>query len=173
MLLEINIKGMVYMRDEKGRFLKNSIEYEINDKGCHICTSHKKHHTGYIQIKVGNKLKLLHRVMYEEKYGTIPKGLCACHICDTRNCINPDHIFLGTQADNVKDMINKGRKINSIGKNQYGFKLFKAIRMLDNYEEISFNQSEFARKYGLDQPNIQHCLKGRYKQHKGWKFSYI
>lgn len=50
-----------------------------------------------------------HRVAWEKAYGPIPKGMNVCHHCDNRSCINPDHLFLGTQKDNVDDMLKKGR----------------------------------------------------------------
>lgn len=53
-----------------------------------------------------------HILSYIIHNGSIPDGLCVLHKCDVRNCINPDHFFLGTKSDNVKDMIAKDRANN-------------------------------------------------------------
>lgn len=48
-------------------------------------------------------------MVYKIFKGKIPAGLMVCHTCDVRNCINPDHLFLGTAQDNSTDMVQKGR----------------------------------------------------------------
>lgn len=66
----------------------------------------------YGHIGVGgreNKLVLTHRAAYEVSVGPIPDGMKVCHTCDNPPCCNPKHLFLGTQADNVRDRDAKGR----------------------------------------------------------------
>lgn len=53
--------------------------------------------------------KQVHRIMYEHYYGKIPEGMLCLHKCDVRNCCNPKHLFIGTQYDNMRDCVNKGR----------------------------------------------------------------
>jgi hypothetical protein len=65
---------------------------------------------GYGQINANGKVRRAHRVAWTLVHGEIPKGMCVCHSCDVRNCINVDHLFLGTQGENLADMRLKGRR---------------------------------------------------------------
>lgn len=64
---------------------------------------------GYGQIVVDGKKCAAHRVAWELFRGPIPDGLFALHRCDVMPCVNPDHLFLGTRSDNMRDMTRKGR----------------------------------------------------------------
>ena len=64
---------------------------------------------GYGQIRVDGALCSTHREAWKIWRGDIPQGLCILHRCDTRSCINPDHLFIGTHTDNARDMVAKGR----------------------------------------------------------------
>jgi hypothetical protein len=63
----------------------------------------------YGQIRVGSKMVYVHRLAYELTYGVIPAGMSVLHRCDNPSCCRPEHLFLGTQQDNIRDMENKGR----------------------------------------------------------------
>lgn len=64
---------------------------------------------GYGRIQVDGKTERAHRMSYRVHVGEIPPGMNICHTCDTPACINPHHLFPGTQADNIADKIAKGR----------------------------------------------------------------
>jgi HNH endonuclease len=92
------------MENNRAIIKRNS---KVNETtGCWLW-SLKPNRDGY--GKFGHKRKLAHRVSYEAFVGIIPSGKCILHRCDTRNCVNPDHLFIGTQQDNMADMYAKGR----------------------------------------------------------------
>lgn len=66
---------------------------------------------GYGKINIDGKIVLAHRVAYSLYCGDIPPNMCVLHQCDNPKCVNPNHLFLGTLAENVHDMIVKGRAI--------------------------------------------------------------
>lgn len=89
-------------------------KYRVDDvTGCWLWTASLT--TGdYGQMKgkyIGNYLSgRAHVISYVIHKGDIPEGLCVLHTCDVRQCVNPDHLWLGTKKQNTQDMINKGRK---------------------------------------------------------------
>lgn len=81
---------------------------EPNDTGCWLWLG-SKGRGGYCQLKWRGKSGYVHRRSYVLWHGPIPDGMVVCHACDVPNCINPDHLFAGTQQQNVQDSIRKGR----------------------------------------------------------------
>ena len=63
----------------------------------------------YGQLLVGRKAVPAHRISWEIHNGPIPDGMCVLHICDNPKCVNPEHLFVGTRADNANDCYTKGR----------------------------------------------------------------
>lgn len=84
-------------------------KYQVaTDSGCWLWTGAKTHGYGEVSYKHSKRLRA-HRISWTIHHGKIPDGLCVLHKCDTPLCVNPEHLFLGTQADNLKDCYEKGR----------------------------------------------------------------
>lgn len=69
----------------------------------------KKNNDDYGYVHWNGKLRLAHRVAYEIENGDIPELMNVCHTCDVPSCVNPAHLFIGTQRQNMLDMVAKGR----------------------------------------------------------------
>lgn len=78
--------------------------------GCWTWTGATNRRNGYGYFKRRDRRQMnTHRVAWEFAHGPIPDGLCVCHHCDNPRCVRPDHLFLGTQRENMQDMKAKGR----------------------------------------------------------------
>lgn len=82
----------------------------VTDSGCWAWNGARRPN-GYGNINVEGKTLSVHRASWIAFNGEIPDGLQVCHRCDVRHCTNPSHLFLGTQKDNMIDMISKGRQV--------------------------------------------------------------
>ena len=142
------------------------------NNGCWEWQGYLASGTGYGVMSVGNRPKGVHRVAYELNHGPIPKGMCVCHTCDNRKCIRPDHLFLGTKADNLEDMRAKGRqakgkKVSNPGSTNGNSRITEDdVRKIRQQYEDGVAQVELARRFGIDQTNVS-CIVRRVT----WKHS--
>jgi hypothetical protein len=74
---------------------------------CWVWTKHKA--AGYGRFGAEGKEHYAHRASYEIHNGPIPEGMQVCHTCDNPACVKPEHLFLGTARDNMRDKTKKGR----------------------------------------------------------------
>lgn len=122
--------------------------------------------TGFIK-KSGYGLynkKRVHRIAYELFKGHIPKGMFVCHSCDVRNCVNPDHLWLGTNKDNLNDMKIKGR--GPRGEKQGRSKLTEkqVIEIRKKYIPRKRTTYDLAKEYGINQSMVYTII-----SRKTWK----
>ena len=85
----------------------DKIMYEPNT-GCWLWTA-ATNKCNYGLFRFGNRMIGAHRFSYLLHKGEIPQNMCVLHTCDVPQCVNPDHLFLGTHDENMKDMAKKGR----------------------------------------------------------------
>lgn len=115
---------------------------------------------GYGSIKIDGKTTKAHRASWIAHRGEIPAGLKVLHKCDVRCCINPDHLFIGTQADNVHDMISKGRRPSFRGVLNGRSKL--NAEQVREIRAASGTNVAIARQFGVGKSMVSYIRNGSY-----------
>ncbi|HEX8653528.1 MAG TPA: HNH endonuclease signature motif containing protein [Pyrinomonadaceae bacterium] len=86
----------------------SKVELSSESNGCWLWRG-RVLRSGYGTAWKDGTYQYAHRIAYELKYGEIPEGMCVCHKCDNPPCCRPDHLFIGSQEENMHDMRRKGR----------------------------------------------------------------
>lgn len=139
---------------------------EISPKGCWIFTGCKTT-AGYGIVSVGGrngKLMYTHRLMWASIYGEIGEGLEILHKCDNPPCMNPDHLFKGTQTDNNLDKVNKGRARGNknTGEDSGYHKLTWAkVAMIRELRLQGLTKTAIAKKFDIHRTTVAHIENGK------------
>lgn len=118
---------------------------------------------GYGSIRVGGKNAKAHRASWMAHRGEIPKGIMVLHKCDTPACINPDHLFLGTQRDNMHDALAKGRNADTRGTKNGRAKLTES--QIADIRQSKETTVAAAAKYNVSASLISQIRRGQCWRH--------
>lgn len=132
--------------------------------GCWLWFGEYVRPNSYGKLKYdGNKAIKAHRFSYETFKGKIPEGMCVLHTCDVPSCVNPDHLFLGTQKDNAIDRKNKNRGNNAIGES-HGRSKITEIDVLF-IRESGLTTKELMAIFNLDRSTVRRAATGKCWSH--------
>lgn len=118
---------------------------------------------GYgLSFKFG--VETTHRLAYRVFKGEIPERMCVCHRCDTKPCINPDHLWLGTNTDNVRDRDLKNHTAR--GEKHWKAKLTETdVKEIIRLHLEGLSQTTIAKRFTVSKVQIHYIVRGRY-----WKY---
>lgn len=133
------------------------------NSGCYLWTA-TTNEKGYGRFNMDGRLESAHRVAWAAAFGPIPEGMQVLHKCDIPCCVNPAHLFLGTNDDNLADKIAKGRQARLAGESNPKAKLTEEQVGLIRADPRRV--SEIAREFGVSLPTI-----ARIKDGSGWRRS--
>ena len=112
-------------------------------------------------INRNSKQYKISRYLWEQKNGPIPKGLLVCHKCDNRACINLEHFFLGTQLENMKDMVFKNRQLKGEE---------KSLNKLTEQQVLQIRQEKGTDRDVAKKYKISFSVVNRIRNRKIWKW---
>jgi len=127
--------------------------------GCWLWTG-TRNHKGYGYFSTGGTRYRVHRLAWQLKRGAIPAGQLVCHTCDVRNCINPDHLFLGTARENNSDRDAKGRRRVGNALNGRGLTT-ESVREMRKRHADGARQVDLARQFNCSVKTVSSVVHRR------------
>ena len=116
---------------------------------------------GYGSMGISGQTWAAHRLSYALHNSDLPPDAFICHHCDNPPCVNPAHIYAGTPADNVRDMVSRGRNVahggELCGKSRLTTATVQSVRA--DYATGTFRQVDLRDKYGISQPHISSIVR--------------
>ena|SRR6185436_4498635 len=113
---------------------------------------------GYGIFQLNGEARRAHSLAYQDFFGPIPDGLIVCHHCDNPPCVRPDHLFLGTSADNSGDMKDKGRSARG---ERHGSARLTADQVIEIRRRYSGGelQRELGMQFGITQAMVSAIIR--------------
>jgi len=160
---KIELSEFEILEFNKFRFW-SKVAITANPNNCWIWKGAKSS-GGYGCFGYNGKIYTASRLAYQFHYGDYDQSLLVCHKCDVRHCCNPNHLFLGTNVDNMQDMLKKGRNKAYLGESNFKSK----IKNENVFEMISLRQSglsypEIGKRYGISPEQVSNICR-----RKNWK----
>lgn len=135
------------------RVFKNVV---ISENGCWEWTG-RTNSAGYSQVKIHGETHSGHRLVWEILNGEITGGLYVLHRCDNRKCVNPHHLFLGTNDDNMRDGAIKNRFVHKLS--------LIEIAEVRRLSIEGFTQVDISRMFNISQGHISKILNKKRRKH--------
>ena len=133
-----------------------SDRYKICQSGCWLWTE-SINNSGYGTNWFEGKAECAHRTSWIIHNGRIPKGNYVLHKCDVRHCVNPDHLFLGTQKENLLDMARKGRSTSRFSETE--------VRAMKEMRLAGMTLKTIGEAFGVRRQTIHEIVKGHTWSH--------
>jgi hypothetical protein len=147
------------------RILENSVP--VTESGCWIWLGNCRT-DGYGRLRFNNKTYTAHRFSYRAFVGEIPNALHVLHKCDVRGCVNPDHLFLGTNVDNIKDRSAKGRSAKGDRSPQAKLCRSQVLEIRKAYSAGNVTQKDIANAYGVSRSLVSAIVRREVWDHLRW-----
>lgn len=133
----------------------------IPECGCWLWTGYTNSQTGYASFGFGKGVVRGHRWSFEFHVRPLETGEVVCHRCDTPSCVNPDHLFAGSQVENLKDAVAKGRKPSRERSPLYkGAVTREVVVDIRMSRERGERNADIARKHGISQAYCSTIARG-------------
>lgn len=140
-----------------------------DESGCRLWKSSTDGKLGYGKITINNVSHYAHRISWEDANGIeVPDGLVVMHTCDNPACIEPSHLSVGTQKDNVADQIAKRRYVRGWGSTHALSKLTEeqAQEIRRRFDAGGITKAALAREFGLSATGVWRVITGRSYNHE-------
>ncbi len=155
------------MPDMRGPYRKRSAEERLwrrVEKSDDCWTWQGATIRGYGALMVDHRTTYAHRLSWELANGPIPPGLLVLHHCDNPPCVRPDHLFVGTQLDNIRDAAAKGRTSSGEGRSNRKVSA-DDVRLMRRLHEDGLNSIQLAKLFPIGSRTIRKILTGKNWRH--------
>lgn len=148
----------------KGLSLAEKLERgsSISPNGCRVWQGKKHDAMGYARIEVDGRMQYVHRLSWERAHGPVPDGMVLMHSCDNPSCINLNHLSIGTQQENVRDMVRKGRCDRRGDKANPAKLTWSQVRELRQLDAAGISRRELSRHFGISVSQVDNIRHNRH-----------